>query len=126
MATNELKIRGYIGEVKIIHEGKENQFVSLSICVKEYAGKDKQTGEAKYIETWFESTAFDNVGRSVIASGMKKGDYVELVGPQRSRRPKEDGPLYWNQILNEFDILRRKAVEAVEEKPKRGRPSKAA
>jgi hypothetical protein len=112
MSTNNLKIKGYIGDISVIHEGDdEKQFTSMALYVKEYTGK-ASNGEARYHETRFDITAFDNVGRMVLSSGLKVGDYIECNGPMRSHRPKEDGPMYWNLILREFDILRRKPASA--------------
>lgn len=110
MAVNHQVVKGNIGQVKVLNEGTESEFISISLCSSEYMGKD-EAGEPKYADQWFNATFLGGKAKLFKSSGAKTGDFVEVEGPHRSRKTEKDGKSYenWAVVVEKFDILRRKA-----------------
>lgn len=106
MATNKIEVKGYVHKIEVINANSDKPFTSIRLGCNEYVGKDAE-GKPNYRREWFDVVAFNKTGEFMISAGIKQGDYIEVAGPMRSRRPKEDGPLYWSIIANDFEVLRR-------------------
>lgn len=120
MSVNKIAIKGHVGRLETVNEGSDKQFVSMSVSVSEYMGKD-ESGESRYQDTWFDAVAFGGKGTRMLAAGVKVGDYVEIEGRMSKRQNEKDGRVYdnWSVIADEFEVLRRKEVAE-------GAPAKAA
>lgn len=115
MSVNRMMSKGNIGKVEVHKKDTDEQFVTGSICANEYMGKDDD-GKPRYVDQWFDFIAFKGMGKLLISRGLKKGDFVELEGPMRSRPRKneETGVTYpnWSIIVEGLEILKSKPAEA--------------
>ncbi len=112
MATNRIELKGYVHKIERITKTAK-PLTSIRLGVSQYAGRNED-GTPRYHRDWFDVVGFDGMGDRLINAGIKEGDYIEVTGSMRSRRPKEDGPMYWSVVANDFDILRRADGEAVD------------
>jgi single-strand DNA-binding protein len=83
---NEIKLKGYVGKDAESFATK-NQSICVVFSVATKSGyKDKQTGEWVNHTDWHRIVAFGKPAE--FAKTLKKGDYVEVKGEQRST-PRE-------------------------------------
>lgn len=124
-SRNNLKVRGHLSRVEFKPHG-DNEMVSVSICSSEYLGKD-EAGQPRYHEQWFNAAAFQGIVDRIKSSGIKKGDYVELIGPYRSKTTTKEDRTYvnWTLFIDEFDIIRRKDEDG-DQSAAPAKPAKAA
>ena len=79
---NEIKLKGYLGkDAENIATKQQRTFTVLSLATKS-GYKDKQTDEWVNHTEWHRIVAFGTPAE--YAKGLKKGDYVEVVGELRS------------------------------------------
>lgn len=105
MATNRIELKGYVHKIERVTKSAK-PLTSIRLGVSQYAGRNED-GTPRYHRDWFDVVGFDGMGERLINAGIKESDYIEVTGAMRSRRPKEDGPVYWSVIVSDFDILRR-------------------
>lgn len=80
--TNEIKLKGYLGKnAENIATKQQRTFTVLSLATKS-GYKDKRTNEWVNHTEWHRIVAFGTPAEH--AKGLKKGDYVEVVGELRS------------------------------------------
>lgn len=80
--TNEIKLKGYLGKnAENITTKQQRTFVILSLATKS-GYKDKRTNEWVNHTEWHRIVAFGTPAE--YAKGLKKGDYIEVVGELRS------------------------------------------
>ncbi len=79
---NEIKLKGFLGkDAENITTKQQRTFTVLSLATKS-GYKDKRTNEWVNHTDWHRIVAFSKSAE--YAKGLKKGDYVEVVGELRS------------------------------------------
>ena len=79
---NEIKLKGFLGkDAENITTKQQRTFTVLSLATKS-GYKDKRTNEWVNHTEWHRVVAFGTPAE--YAKGLKKGDYVEIVGELRS------------------------------------------
>ena len=115
MSKNRIAVKGHVGKIEVINQGKDNEFVSGSLCVNEYMGKNDE-GEPRYVDQWFDFVAFSGKSTLVQKANVAVGDYIEIAGPMRSRNRKDEAKdvnyVNWSVNLEDLEILKRKVEEA--------------
>jgi single-strand DNA-binding protein len=83
---NEIKLKGYVGkDAESFATKNQTQLVVFTLATKS-GYKNKQSGEWVNHTEWHRIAAFGKPAD--YAKGLKKGDYVEVVGELRSN-PRE-------------------------------------
>jgi len=135
MSVNKIYVKGLVGRIETHNEeaGPEKRFVTMSVNCSEYMGKDPETNENRYENTWFEAIAFGGQATRLLSARIAKGDYVELEGRMTMRENERDGRKYqnWSINLREFELLRRATTDSAGSAPavpaaKKAAPKKAA
>jgi single-strand DNA-binding protein len=79
---NEIKLKGFLGkDAENVTTKQQRTFTVLSLATKS-GYKDKRTNEWVNHTEWHRVVAFGTPAE--YAKGLKKGDYVEIVGELRS------------------------------------------
>jgi single-strand DNA-binding protein len=79
---NEIKLKGFVGkDAESFATKNQTQLVVFSLATKS-GYKNKQSGEWVNHTEWHRVVAFGKPAE--YAKGLKKGDYVEVVGEMRS------------------------------------------
>ena len=112
MEVNRITIKGFVGSREVRNPGKGNEHFKLSVCVNEEIRRDRN-GRPVYDKTWFDVVGFDSMASRMDRSGVKVGDFVEVIGKMKSNVWGE-GPnkrVSYNIIANNFGVIKRKKVD---------------
>ena len=109
MEVNRISVKGLVGSCEVRNPGMPNAHYRMSVCVSEEIRRDKM-GRPVYEKDWFNIVAFDGLLKKMEASGVKKGDFVEVIGKMKRSEWGEgrNKSVSYNIIAREFGVLRRK------------------